>query len=249
MNTNIIDRLIAHRGGKFFGLENTKEAFEAAIKLGYYGIECDIQPTKDGKLVVYHDLNLKRLSNIDKNVVDFDWEYLKTIELKKVETDQNTYQGHLMLFEDFLTLIKDSSCVAFIEMKETFHLGYVYQMLEMIRTSGIDQNQVVIIANMCSFHLLTEIRKLDQNIKLQFVAKTNYENYLEDCIKYQIDLDISLSIYFENREAFIFNVNKFHTHGLEVNCWVTDDMRLLKELAEIGVDYITTDSLKLYRSE
>ena len=246
MSKDLEKRLIAHRGGKFIGLENTKEAFKAAIKLEYYGIECDIQPTKDNKLVVYHDLNLKRLTDLDINVIDCDWEYLKTVELKKVESDHNIYTGHLMLFEDFISLIKNSKCIAFIEIKETFNLANVYQMLEILNTLDIDYNQIVIIANKCSFLLLKEIRKINHNIKLQFVAKSNYENYLDECIKYHIDLDISLSIYFENKEAFSLIIDRFHANGVEVNCWVTDDLRLMKELEKLGVDYITTDSLKLH---
>lgn len=246
MKDKLLNRLIAHRGGKFYGLENTKEAFEAAIKLNYYGIECDIQPTKDGKLVVFHDLNLKRLANLDLTIKDCDWDFLKTIELRKKEVDQNTYLGHMMLFEDFLALVKNTQCKAFIEMKETFQMDDVIKMFEMIDSSGINLNRIVIIANLASISLLIEIRKNHQDIKLQFVAKTDYKNYLDDCIKYQIDLDISKSIYLENKAEFIANIKRFHDNGLEVNCWVVDDKDLLKELEVIGVDYITTDSLKFH---
>lgn len=247
MKHGLMNKLIAHRGGKYIGLENTKEAFQGAINLGYYGIELDIQPTKDGRLVVFHDLNLKRLANVDMNIIDCEWDYLKTVLLTKVEVDQQTYHGHIMLFEDFLTLINNTQCRAFIEMKETFSTFYVHQMFEIIESSGIDKNQIIIIANLASISILIEIRKINQDIKLQFVAKTDYKNYLDDCIKYQIDLDISKRIYLENKEEFIDNIKRFHENGLEVNCWVVDDIALLKELEEIGVDYITTDSLKFHK--
>ncbi|MDQ8699713.1 glycerophosphodiester phosphodiesterase family protein [Hyphomicrobium sp. LHD-15] len=57
-------RPIAHRGlhDAAKGLiENTAPAFEAAIKAGY-GIECDLQPAADGTPLVFHDLELDRLT-------------------------------------------------------------------------------------------------------------------------------------------------------------------------------------------
>jgi glycerophosphoryl diester phosphodiesterase len=56
-------RPIAHRGlfSKPFGLvENTPAAAAAAIAK-HYAIECDIQRTKDGEAVVFHDFTLDRL--------------------------------------------------------------------------------------------------------------------------------------------------------------------------------------------
>lgn len=244
MNKNLSYKLIAHRGGKFYGLENTKEAFEAAIHHHYYGIECDIQPTKDQKLVVFHDLDLKRLAHIDQSIIDCDWEYLKTIELSKLEVDNHTYNGKIMLFKDFLSLFKHTSIKAFIEMKESFSIDDVHRMLNVLITSEIDMNQIVIIANKASFSLLIEIRKMNPYFKLQFVARTDYTQYLDDCIKYRIDLDISISVFHDTKEQFISNIDRFHQHGLEVNCWVINDINLLKELEYIGIDYITTDSIK-----
>ena len=50
---------IAHRGGANLWPENTLEAFENAINAGVDGIECDIQRTRDDKLVIHHDDRLK----------------------------------------------------------------------------------------------------------------------------------------------------------------------------------------------
>jgi glycerophosphoryl diester phosphodiesterase len=240
----LLNRLIAHRGGKFYGLENTKEAFEAAIKLNYYGIECDIQPTKDKKLVVYHDLDLFRLANIDKKIIDCDLEDLKDLILSKLETDKKTYKGKIMLFNDFLDLVKRSKIKAFIEIKESFTIEYIQVMMDTIQKSEIDNNQIIIIANKASFHLLKDIRKLNNEVKLQFVAYTDYTKYIDDCLEYKIDLDLSKNAFFDNKEQFIINIKRFHQCGLEINCWVVDDLKLLEELEIIGIDYITTDSLR-----
>ncbi|HUO92191.1 MAG TPA: glycerophosphodiester phosphodiesterase family protein [Rhizomicrobium sp.] len=50
---------IAHRGGAGLWPENTLAAFEAAVRLGADGAELDVQLTKDGEVVVFHDHRLK----------------------------------------------------------------------------------------------------------------------------------------------------------------------------------------------
>lgn len=57
-------RPIAHRGLHDFSkgvVENTASAFTAAAAAGY-PIECDLQITKDGEAVVFHDDHLERLT-------------------------------------------------------------------------------------------------------------------------------------------------------------------------------------------
>ena len=65
MIRTITDRplVFAHRGAKRVAPENTLPAFEAAIRLGADGVELDVQYSSDGKLLVFHDLNLEKTSN------------------------------------------------------------------------------------------------------------------------------------------------------------------------------------------
>jgi glycerophosphoryl diester phosphodiesterase len=51
-------RVIAHRGSSAAHAENSWAAFEAAVADGADAIECDVQATRDGVLVVRHDLML-----------------------------------------------------------------------------------------------------------------------------------------------------------------------------------------------
>jgi glycerophosphoryl diester phosphodiesterase len=54
--------VIAHRGAAADERENTLPAFERAIALGADYVELDVQASVDGALVVFHDLNLGRLT-------------------------------------------------------------------------------------------------------------------------------------------------------------------------------------------
>jgi glycerophosphoryl diester phosphodiesterase len=50
---------IAHRGGAKLWPENTLFAFERAAAAGFDGAELDVQLSRDGRLVVFHDFQLK----------------------------------------------------------------------------------------------------------------------------------------------------------------------------------------------
>jgi glycerophosphoryl diester phosphodiesterase len=54
--------VIAHRGASDEERENTLPAFERAVELGADFVELDVQASADGALVVFHDLDLDRLT-------------------------------------------------------------------------------------------------------------------------------------------------------------------------------------------
>lgn len=74
---------IAHRGfhdNRGECPENSLPAFERAIQMGY-GIELDVQLTKDGVPVVFHDWDLKRAAGVDRKIRDCTFEELQSYRL------------------------------------------------------------------------------------------------------------------------------------------------------------------------
>ena len=55
--------LLGHRGLSARHLENSMEAFRAALAAGMDGFELDVQPTRDGVCLVLHDEDLSRTAN------------------------------------------------------------------------------------------------------------------------------------------------------------------------------------------
>lgn len=104
-------RLYAHRGlydNKTDAPENSMKAFEKAVEAGY-GIELDVQLTKDERVVVFHDFDLKRICNVDKKVKD-----LTYAELSKLTILDSG--AKIPLFEDVLDLV-DGKVPLIIEYK------------------------------------------------------------------------------------------------------------------------------------
>lgn len=76
-------RTFAHRG--LFSAdqqvpENSLAAFRAAVAAGY-GVELDVQLTRDHRVVVFHDNNLLRACGIDAPVDAFEYDQLKEFSL------------------------------------------------------------------------------------------------------------------------------------------------------------------------
>lgn len=81
----IINSLFAHRGLHNDSFpENTMAAFQHAVEKGY-DIECDIQLTKDEKIVVFHDKNLLRLCGVDRIVEECSYEELQEYRIMKTD--------------------------------------------------------------------------------------------------------------------------------------------------------------------
>jgi glycerophosphoryl diester phosphodiesterase len=89
--------------------ENSVGAFLNSIKHNY-PIELDIQLTRDKRIIVFHDENLKRLCNLDLCIKDSDYEQIK--KMKLLDTDY-----HIPLFTDVLKRV-DGSVPLLIEIKD-----------------------------------------------------------------------------------------------------------------------------------
>jgi len=88
----------AHRGLHGNGVpENSLQAFELAVNNGY-GIELDVQLSKDRKVMVFHDYSLKRMTGVDKKLKDLNADKLMNITLANTEQK-------IPSFDEVLTLV------------------------------------------------------------------------------------------------------------------------------------------------
>jgi len=71
---------VAHRGHSIAYPENTLEAYRKAIELGVEMIECDVNITSDGKLVMIHDSTLDRTTNGTGRVSASTWEQIQQLD-------------------------------------------------------------------------------------------------------------------------------------------------------------------------
>lgn len=107
----LVGSFYAHRGlhdNESQAPENSMAAFRKAVEAGY-GIELDVQITKDMVPVVFHDETLKRVCGAEGKVFDYTYEELRQFKLCKSEE-------RIPLFADFLRMV-DGRVPLIIEIK------------------------------------------------------------------------------------------------------------------------------------
>ena len=99
----------AHRGLHGGAVpENSLEAFELACREGK-GIELDVQLSRDGEVMVFHDYTLVRMTGVDKKLCELDASELSTLALADSEQ-------RIPTFSEVLSLV-DSRVPILVELK------------------------------------------------------------------------------------------------------------------------------------
>lgn len=126
----LTSRPIAHRGlhdASAGVIENTASAFAAAIAAGY-GIECDVQLSRDGEAMVHHDETLSRLMQSQARVAE-----LTAAELKQVRYRDSA--DRMLTLNELCELVGGRVALA-VEIKSHFDrdLRLTRQVAETLRT-------------------------------------------------------------------------------------------------------------------
>jgi len=165
---------IAHRGARSLAPENTISAARKALEVGADGWELDVQMSRDKKMVVIHDENLVRTSNVKEIfphrepwlVRDFTLKELQELDFGSWfnETDpfeqiaagnvskeeQRSFAGvKILSLEEALEFTKKSKWKVNIEIKsfpfETDNFELVEKVVDQINQFKMEKNGDVVI--------------------------------------------------------------------------------------------------------
>lgn len=159
--------IYSHRGASTYALENTWNAFRKACELDV-GIELDVQITKDGVIVVFHDENLKRLSGRNLKIADVDYDKIKDIRIGKRGRRRFSTDRIPLAYEVF-SWARQKEVPLNIEMKGSFTehqdgagiLAAMLEGMEEIHLSSFDSE------------LLKKMKDLKPEIETALVVKKN----------------------------------------------------------------------------
>lgn len=226
--------VIAHRGLSGLEIENTKEAFEAAGKCSYYGIEADVRKTIDGNFIISHDETLERLSGKNINVESSTLSELLKVELyfegKKIDK-----VGHLCDLGTYISICKNYNKQAILELKSSFTKEEISKIINIINSYGYINSVTFISFNYTN---LKFVREFLPNQSVQYLFSKLSDEITEQLIEDKID--VAISYHALTKEVLLM----FHNAGLTVNCWTIDDKTVAEQLSSLGVDYITTNILE-----
>jgi len=215
----------AHRGASEYTPENTFLAFYTGLFMNANGIETDVQKTKDGILVLFHDDTLKRVTGEEGSVADYTFEELQAFSVKK-----DKFSDKIVMFEDFLKKFAFRDITFAIELKFE---GYEKETAELIYKYHAE-NKVIITS--FNFNCLVNIKKCAPGLKTGFLTDNDNEETFEKMKKADV---------FEYcpKAAIITKekVNVWHKNGFNVRAWGVYDEELMKMSYEAGVDGMTVN--------
>lgn len=227
----------AHRGASTYCPENTMLSFYTGIYMGANGIETDVQVTKDGILVLFHDDTLDRILGISGAVKDYTYAELLVYNVKN-----GSLYDKIPTFEDFLKHFSHFDLTFAIELKVT---GIEREVAAMIHKYGVADK--VIITSFI-FDAIAEMKRVAPELRIGFLTKlfkdTEIDAVVTDASKAVIDKLIAMGAYEicpKGSDITPEKVAEWHALGLGVRAWGISDTEIMKRVYEAGVDGMTVN--------
>lgn len=103
-----VPHIVAHRGG--IKPDNMYENIVQVLDLDFIdGIEVDVQMSKDGVIVLFHDDDLSPQTNGDGPVKEYNFDYLKTLNMEYNDPELSSYNFRITTLEDVISYMKHSN--------------------------------------------------------------------------------------------------------------------------------------------
>ena len=106
--------IYAHRGARREAAENTRSAFDRALAYPVDGIETDIQISRDGVCVLWHDDDLAKLGRSGTRIDDYDLAQLQTMNF--AAHFPGAAAEPVMCLQDFVAAYR-ARCALLLEIK------------------------------------------------------------------------------------------------------------------------------------
>lgn len=230
--------LIAHRGASAEAPENTVPAFRRALALGADGLELDVQTTRDGVPVVFHDATLARLTGRRGRIAQLTREELRAVRV----------QGEpIPTLAEVLALTRHRAVVQ-IEIKRGVPVAPVVRAL--LRAHAATD---VMLASFAAA-IVDEARRLAPQIPRMLIVGgrgrlpavfRNRTAGLVSALAALGAVGVSIDHRAIRSPAFIAALK---SRGLCVWCWTVNHPRAMLRLATWGVDAILSDNPALLKS-
>lgn len=171
-------KIISHRGGMEKYPENSLSSFKNSVEIGCFGVELDVHTTLDGKLIICHDKNLKRITNQVESPEELNYDQIKNYQ--KNIWDENIqeyfhYEDYIIekppLFEDLLRNFKNNDLYINIDIKSNKE-SEMLEVIKLIHKYEIENNVVI------GFSLNSKAKEIIKNYKMDIPTFCNVKELL-----------------------------------------------------------------------
>lgn len=226
--------ITAHRGASGKYPENTMSAFIGAKELGADWIELDVQQTKDKQIVVTHDTNLSRITGVNKDIIDLNYDEIRKLDAGSF-FDKKYKDEYMPLLKEVIEFAKKNNIRLNIELKPTGkETDFERQVVELIKEYHFEDNCVITSQ---VYKVLEQVKKVDSNIKTVYVMSIAIGNIVE--LEYADAFSVEAS---NVNNALVKNV---HNEGKELYAWTVNTEESINKMINMNVDNIITDNIEL----
>jgi glycerophosphoryl diester phosphodiesterase len=227
--------IIAHRGAAGLAPENTLVAIRKGLAHNAGYIEADIQRSADGVLLLMHDEKVDRTTNGTGAVRQLSWAELSQLDAGSYYAPQ--FLGErIPTLEQALLFLRDEAATFVIEIKDPhFYPEISKEIVEMIGRYRA-QNKVVVIsfdhAELKVFHELAAEIRVGVLFTWPWEVSHIAHSQIVDVYWPAVLLDPTF-------------VRRMHGRGYEVWVWTVNSAVMMRLLAWLGMDGVTTDRPEL----
>lgn len=228
-------KIFAHRGysGKY--PENTMLAFRKAVECGADGIELDVQLSKDGVPVIFHDEKMERLTNKKGLLCGYLWE-----ELQETVILHENFQERISSLEEYLEFIKRFDITTNIELKNSI---IKYPNLEEKVLKLVEEYQLKdkIIISSFNHKSLRKVKDLIPDISCGLLTVNVIYHISHYLIEVGCDYFHPL-FYTLDQEIF----REVKEAGFRINTWTVNTKEELELIKGLEIDGMITNEPELF---
>lgn len=218
----------AHRGASEYAPENTLSSFYLGLMQGANGIETDVQRTKDGVLVLFHDNTLDRVSNMSGKLSEYTYEEL--LSFKIYGNCISGFYDKIVTLEEFLDKFASYDIKFAIELKGE---GVEEDTLSMIRRYGVLEKTTFTSFN---FEYIKKIKQMEPKARVGWLISSPGEE----------EINKLLGIFGEEMAPKAECITKemmdvLRGKGLGVRAWGVFNVQLMKKMCDLKVDGMTVN--------
>jgi glycerophosphoryl diester phosphodiesterase len=214
--------VLAHRGASDARLENTLPAFTHAIERGADGVELDVQLSRDGEVIVFHDDDLARLAGRYERVEHLGWDELSRVLLRG--------SGRIPRLIDLLDVWPTDRWLN-VELKA----GGAKVARETVRLLA---GRPRVILSSFDPRMLLAARAAGSGYDHALLLAAESPPFLHAGGAQAFDC---ASVHLDHRLCTPATIRRYHDQGLQVGVWTVNAAARKQTLAGWGVERIITD--------
>ena len=216
-------KVVGHRGAAALAPENTFSGFDLALQIGVTAIETNIQQTKDGKLVLFHDGYLDRTTNGSGVLRETTWEQLQRLDAGS--WFDNKYAGERVpLLLDFLEKYGKRTLLE-LDIRQA---GIEYEVLNIVEQFGLLER---VIFTSYDFSTICNIKRKNPRAQVGYLTADFTEENIQRVLKENIECFCPKA-----DEVTKELVEYWHSLDLFVRAYGVKTPEIMRHAIQAGVD-------------